>query len=127
MHPDAAGQRTEWLDRVRRRCGRRALADDFPVNQPRSIRVRTDWQSSDSEERAASQSIGKGNDQASDAWPLPGFRRRTSSPASAIPNMAGPLVAVQAVGCDTLDPAAALAAFRPHFLGIDAGGTSSET
>lgn len=47
--------------------------------------------------------------------------------ATPIPDMSGPLVAVQAVGCDTLDPAAALAAFRPHFLGIDAGGTSSET
>lgn len=46
----------------------------------------------------------------------------TSMPASF-----DPLLALQEIGYDTSNPAAALAAFRRHFLAIDAEGEASET
>jgi N-acetylmuramoyl-L-alanine amidase len=42
------------------------------------------------------------------------------------PDPSDPLVALQAIGYDLTDPAAALAAFRRHYLGIDAEGEASE-
>ncbi len=42
-----------------------------------------------------------------------------------IPDPSDPLLALQAIGYDVADPAAALAAFRRHFLGIDTEGEAS--
>ena len=47
-------------------------------------------------------------------------------PLTPIPDLSDPLVALQAIGYDVANPAAAMAAFRRHYLGIDAEGAASE-
>jgi len=46
-------------------------------------------------------------------------------PDSPVAGQPDPLLALRAIGYDVSDPAAALAAFRRHFLGIDATGNAS--
>jgi N-acetylmuramoyl-L-alanine amidase len=46
--------------------------------------------------------------------------------ATLLPDLSGPVLALQAIGYDVANPEAALAAFRRHFLGIDTRGEAND-
>lgn len=54
-----------------------------------------------------------------------GFGLWCRQPASTIQELPDPLLALQSIGYDVSEPTAAMAAFRRHFLGVDAEGEAS--